>query len=307
MKKVLALVVCLTCFAMLAACNGSSDISNIAENKEQTENEPSAAEIFYSKGSTGNLYFGENVTASKKNGYDNRYWYTPLKINVREINITDMGLTEPITIGVLSDTHLCTNASAINSFETVMQYVNLTDSVVICGDVCDTFANKSNADIFKKYFSDTYKNVFCVVGNHDKYSDNFAENVEYINNVWPHDPMYYSKAVKEKVILVGVNNGYGTFYEEQVVKLSNEIENARKNGQIIIFVHHISINTMDCTTGVNKQIYDLLTENTDVVKLALSGHMHSDSKTMVENLPVYTVEGTGHDKMQNNMLVITVK
>lgn len=178
---------------------------------------------------------------------------------------------------------------------------------MLCGDIAENFRSETNVNIFKKYFLEQFKDTLCVVENHDRYSADFNENDEYIKSIWPHDTMYYSKIVKDKVILVGVDNSYETFYPEQCEALGKEIENAREKGQIIIFVCHIPLNMLDCSSGVNKQMYDLLLSNTDVVKLALAGHAHGDSKTMVGNLPVYTLEGTGHDRMNKNVLIITIK
>ena len=320
MKKLLCILLTLACILSLAACgkteqnqtpqpNSTDDISqtDIPASKSQTETSVSENQKnFKLSGKGGNRYFGDDVTFVKNSGFDLKYWYTPLKLCVREINITGAGLEKEVLLGVLTDTHLTSNPKAISAFETTMEFASLTDSVVICGDICDNFGNQSNANVFKGYFSEKYKDALCVVGNHDKYSNDADANEAYLKSVWPHDHNYYVKSLGD-VLLVGTNNGDETFESEQVDLLKKEIANAQEENKVIILFCHIPLNMLDNTKGPNAQMYELLTNNTDVVKAVVSGHAHGDSKNMLGNLPQYTLEGTGHDYMRSNILLISIK
>ena len=139
------------------------------------------------------------------------------------------------------------------------------------------------------------------------FGKDFAENEQYLSSVWPHNHNYYSKTVGEKVVLVGVNNGADTFSAEQCTAFESEIKSARSGGKVILFFCHVPPTTLDRSNTQNAKMIELLTKNTDVVKVVISGHAHGDSKKMLETLPQYTIEGTGHDYMRSNVLIVSVK
>lgn len=313
MKKILLIFLSIVLAFTLSACGvGAGEEPNEKVNstlqtgEEQTEEEK-LKELFLTKGKEGNRYFGDEVTFGSDKGFDKKYWYTPLNLSLREVNLSGTGVNQSVIIGVLTDTHLRPDDAAIKAFEETFKIAGLTDQTVICGDIVEGFAYKNCTDIFKSYFENKNKGVILAVGNHDKYSSDQAENEQFLAGIWPHDHNFYTKTVKDSVVLVTVNNSADCFTDTQCELFLKEIDKARKDNKRIIFICHVPPSTLDNAAGANARMYSLLTENTDVVLAVVAGHAHGDSKTMLGSLPQYALEGTGHGYMRNNLLLISVE
>ncbi len=169
---------------------------------------------------------------------------------------------------------------------------------------------------------------------------------------WKHDIYYTSKIMSddngtEKVMVVTINNCLNYFFDGQAEKLAADIEIAReKDIPILVFMHiplltrnpadydvaAIRVNDTSVTSrnfynestyigyqtsGANKEVYDLLTMNPDVIKAIFNGHMHSDFYTEIWSkntdgtdnpnvtIPQYTLTGSAYET--GHALRITIK
>ena len=175
-----------------------------------------------------------------------------------------------------------------------------------------------------------------------------ADRWTWLQSVWKHDIYYSSKVMGDKVMLIQMNNGERKFYESQIEPLKKDIETARENGYIVLLFMHETIYTKNrnetavnalrvndsgwafnedfCSNTANhhvggadmdsatKEVYNLITNNADVVKGIFNGHIHSDFYTEVKAktasgedtiIPQYTMTGTIYDT--GHVMKITVK
>ncbi len=128
--------------------------------------------------------------------------------------------------------------------------------------------------------------------------------------IWPHNIYYASKCVG-KVICAALNNGpFGHYFDCQIEKLKADIEKAKREKKIVLVFQHEPVSTMNpadssvksilnnnkaeydfykgttngyclcmCEkrnpTKTDFEIYNLITNNADVVKGVFCGHLHS--------------------------------
>lgn len=174
------------------------------------------------------------------------------------------------------------------------------------------------------------------------------QRVNWLAQYWNGDMFYSSKVLDDKVMLITMMNGEHVFYESQIEPLNRDIEAARNNGYIVLLFMHESLTTNNpaetavnallagdpgwatnenfCSnpqnhhvggpnsTGATKTVYDIITNNADVIKGVFNGHTHCDFYTEIiakthsgedTVIPQYTLNGTAYDK--GHVLKITVK
>lgn len=190
-----------------------------------------------------------------------------------------------------------------------------SDLTVITGDILD-YLSKGAMYLTKKYIFDRYPDVVCTAGGHELTKEMqtgnpdvlpLNERVSILENFWNSDFYYVAKSVGEKVIAVCINNGFGKYFDFQIEKLKLEIENARKNGKIILIFQHEPLSTRNekynnvkafyvaygnsaednlndrqdlmCAPRYNvkedNEMYSVITSNADVIKGVFVGHWHS--------------------------------
>ena len=156
---------------------------------------------------------------------------------------------------------------------------------------------------------------------------------DWISKIWAkkHDYDYTAKVIKDKVMIVQLNKGDNTFYEEQVTKLANDLETARREGYVVLLFMHeplvtgnagdtavTPILTGDCTTynfynnkewsnvypeknTATRKMFELITTNADVIQGVFNGHIHTSFYTEIQAktpngipkaIPQYTVHSS---------------
>ena len=213
------------------------------------------------------------------------------------------------------------NGEALPQALFAMEGAKYSDLTVVTGDILD-YLSKGAIYLTKNYLFDRYINAMYISGGHeltkqmqtgkpDKLS--IEERTKILTDFWLGDFFYQARNVGEKVIAVGLNNGYGRYFDFQADKLEKEIENARKNGKIILIFQHEPIATgnendkqvncfykaygnasvanfydnknMLCSVnrlnGIDERIYRLITLNADVIKGVFVGHYHSGYYTEI--------------------------
>ena len=146
---------------------------------------------------------------------------------------------------------------------------------------------------------------------------------------------------------VVLDNGASRYWDEQIPLLEADIEKARENGYVILIFEHEPICTRnpeetdvypirkndtnnydfssrpignEKASGATLEVYNLITQNADVVKGVFCGHYHSDYYTEIiasytdENgnkidtvIPQYVLTATVYDGYAGHVLKITVK
>jgi hypothetical protein len=213
----------------------------------------------------------------KKRAFDGFDYYHLGEEGIVIADITiDAGLGEDVTIVQLSDLHISTvndkdiqenNASLLytaGKYKTMataqiqkeLEYAEFADRVVITGDTL-SYLSHGGVEAMNKYIWDKYPYHIITSGNHDSTQVmggvaellTPAERMKWINNVWKHDYEYVSTVVKDKVMIVAVDNatqfadgGYSFAYGT-AQKLEKDIEIAKQNGYKILLFTHVPLYT----------------------------------------------------------------
>lgn len=174
------------------------------------------------------------------------------------------------------------------------------------------------------------------------------ERMAILKENWIHDVDYYSKVMDERVMLIQMNNAsdpsqkFGCFWDHQVDLLKNDLALAREKGYTVLLFYHIPLATGNpadynaaasmvgdpngsvrnlYTNGVGKlsggasrEVYDLITNNADIIGGAFCGHTHNDFYTEIKAknadgtdavIPQYILMGVPYGK--GHVLKITVE
>ena len=147
--------------------------------------------------------------------------------------------------------------------------------------------------------------------------DTLDERLKILEENWIHDIYYTSKVIDDRVMLIQLDNGlkseYGVaeaFWDRQIEPLKNDLATAREKGYTVLLFYHIPISAENpkyaaCepllskgivanldsgsggnvvgsrSVGASKTIYDLITNNGDIIKGAFCGHMHANYYTEI--------------------------
>lgn len=155
---------------------------------------------------------------------------------------------------------------------------------------------------------------------------------ELLQKTWAHDVYYTSKVVKNKVMVIQMDNSQRGFWDSQVAKLQADIATARSKGYTVLLFMHLPLSTGNPTDtavssfhvndpsgatfdfytkgigynagGATGQVYDLITNNADVIRSVFTGDMHCNFYTEIAaktangtqtTIPQYVLTGAFYD------------
>ena len=337
------------------------------KSKETNKNNKETTKDSTQKETVTNRKFKLNTT--------NKWTYTTDSRNgvkVRNLTIDTGWGGETVTVSQLSDIHInyCTendlkdpvlnstyqnrkwlkNFGSRTNLENSMMTAKDSDMVVLSGDVYDYYSEgvvqKTNEYIFNKY-----DNVVACMGNHEPVrqmqgtvtdTKSTAELRQLVSSNWCNDITYDSFVIKEKVMIVLLDNSSGKFLSAQIPLFKADLQKARNNGYAVLVFYHIPLDTgnPDCakiqtthkndwdyaylygrtdltgpaSTGADKQVYDLICNNGDIIKGCFCGHYHSDFYSEIVAttpsglstiIPQYIITSVAGDK--GHVLNITIK
>ncbi len=183
-------------------------------------------------------------------------------------------------------------------------------------------------------------------------STSYESRLALLAENWKHDIYYTSKILAndngtEKVMVVIINNCANYFFNGQSEKLAADIATARQKDIPILMFMHIPLLTRNPddqnlaairvndstssnfnfyndsgyigyeTSGPDKEVYDLITKNPDVIKGIFTGHFHADFYTEIWSknadgtdnpdvtIPQYVLTGSAYET--GHALRITIK
>lgn len=310
----------------------------------------------------------------------NRVSYKTLPSLVVRRDLTiHAGIGEKVVISQLTDVHLSyyneedlkdpvlkechdvydwrkDNATLPNLQNTLKQAVKDSDLIVITGDLYN-YHSQGNMDTLKERVFDKYDNVIATLGNHDvdRQSDKctLEDPVSYdelrasIAAEWCNDITYTSQIIKDKVMVIALDNSTSHFLSEQVPLMTADLQKARENGYVVLVFYHYPLLTGDPaddatyadskyssktpaftaklgtntselvgphSTGADKEIYDLITNNGDIIYGAFCGHIHGDFYVEIHAqtaageevmIPQYLIQSVAYD--EGHYLKITIE
>lgn len=239
---------------------------------------------------------------------------TPLTLGVMaDLHINycnEEDLKDPVLKSTAEQRVAFDRRSVIPNIDNAFHYCEDCQKILLLGDVYDYVSDGVIELADKHVFS--HKNVIACLGNHEPYRQMqglvpetlpFAERRAKVAAHWCNDPDYYSEVLDDRVMLVLLDNGFG-FLEMQIERLRADIEKARAEGLTMLLFFHVPLNTgheedralrsiwnTGCShwnfcnspeyvgpqsTGVNGDIFRLITTNADVIRACFVGHVHND-------------------------------
>ena len=274
-------------------------------------------------------------------------------VRIREVTIDSGKGGDPVTVIQLSDLHLgmCTaedlknptlastaqyrkwgaNGAFVPNAKSALDYADSQnpDQIVITGDAID-YPSEGSMNLLKETVWDRYRDedgkvsrVLIALGNHEREqkmegkvdeSLTLAEREQMVKDAWEHDILYTSRILKEKVMVIQMDNGMGYFRDEQVPLLRDDLALAREKGYTVLLFFHEPISTGNAKdrdvnasyvgkgagtsfnfyTGstvanpfadpdsTNGAIYRMIVNSADVVRGVFCGHLHADYYTEIQ-------------------------
>ena len=268
------------------------------------------------------------------------------------LNDRDFEEANPSILATYNGRKWNANASSVPNAVRSLDFASTADQIVVTGDVLD-YMSWGAIELMWKHIFTPYPDAIVTLGNHEatrRCQDNPAtpdpttleSRMEILQENWAHDIYYYSKVLDERVMIIQMDDGAAsTFWDSQVEPLKADLELAKEKGYTVLLFFHIPLCTgnpedtevyairgndgnvydfynnyigKEGTDGVNKEVYDIITNNADVIKGIFTGHKHGDYYTEIlaktstgedAVIPQYVLTGTPYD--QGHALVITVR
>ena len=244
--------------------------------------------------------------------------------------------------------HMANGASRSNA-EACLKYGSYFDQMVITGDTID-YLTWGAIEMLDEVIWKPYPNALVTLGNHDivrtwtfkgyvRDTSTLESRYQILQDNWKHDIYYTSKVIGNKAMVIQMDNANVVFWDSQIPKLKADLEKAKQNGYAVLLFFHIPISTGNsadakhdalCATdggfdnlystslnmynSATKQVYDIITNNADVIKGIFAGHVHNDhySEVVAKTsdgkdavIPQYILAPAYCDK--GHVLKITVK
>lgn len=203
------------------------------------------------------------------------------------------------------------DGGSIPAVQKVMEYAQNFDQTMVTGDTLD-YLSQGAIELMYRHVWDKDPQALIALGGHDqlkqmqtgiKDKTPLEMRREVLQKNWKHDITYASKVLKDKVIVIALDNSNHKYVEEQATKLEADIQLAREKGYIILIFQHEPISTgnpedtqFECIRKhdakyfnfydkcigndarddkVTRRVYDMITGNADVIKGLFCGHLHS--------------------------------
>ncbi len=220
---------------------------------------------------------------------------------------------ETVEIVQITDAHVSFGITERMNWQTCLRYAAQYDYTVATGDLIEALHTDLTAWLKNSLAKNP--NLMLALGNHEwnptkgtpeEMSDRYALLQEY----WPNDVLYSSAVVKNKVMLIQLDNSRKEFHTEQIPKLQTDLKSAREKGYAVLLFYHIPLRTQNpdemkvkallpsdskiinsynfrsgqlrgTENDATGQIYDIITSNADVIKGAFCGHLHEDIYTEI--------------------------
>lgn len=271
------------------------------------------------------------------------------------MNERDFAENNPTLMSTYKNRGWGANGEFVELSRSSLAFGATADSMIITGDVLD-YLSWGCIELMQKEIWDKYPNAIITLGNHEPVQQMqgtvgesllASQRFSWLQSVWKHDIYYVSQVLKNKVMTISMDNGWGSFSQTQYDKLASDIALAKKNGYIILLFTHIPFTTSNpketavapllrgdlgtfdfCNnsdyslcgserhTALTNKTIDLIKNNADIIKGVFNGHMHSDYYTEIVAktstgedaiIPQYTGIATMYNGGVGHIIKITVK
>lgn len=216
-----------------------------------------------------------------------------------------------------------------SNLQRCLEYGANMDQIVITGDVLSYLSKGNIEKLHQLIWEPYPEALVCAGNHDPLRSWNAAadesatldERISILEAAWKHDLYYTSKVLDERVMVIQMDNAtrydYGDpgFWERQVEPLRNDLALAREKGYTVLLFYHVPLATGNpknhntaplgshgvnfnfytkgignyATTGASAEIYEMITNNADIIAATFCGHRHGDYYTEIN---AKTADGT---------------
>lgn len=269
-------------------------------------------------------------------------------------NQEDLDENDPVLMSTYENRKWLADGSSVANAIKCLDYADKigADQIVVTGDTLD-YLSKGALELMKTVLWDNYPDAIATLGNHEPVRNmqgkvaetlTLEERYAMLEAAWAdhHDIYYYSKVIEDKVMVIQMDNCLNKYWERQVEPFKADLETAKEKGCTVLIFQHTPIcsNNPDeaevyplrindgsgvpfdyyssgvgaKASGAAKEIYELITNNADVIRGIFCGHVHCDvySEVLAKTsdgeaaiIPQYILTASAYDS--GHVLKITVK
>lgn len=219
-------------------------------------------------------------------------------IHYNYLNAEDKAENNPTLISTRNYRYWLYNGQSAANVRPRLEYAADSDLLILTGDVLD-YLSRGALEITHKEVWNKYPDTLICNGNHDyvqimegKMGEvlSFEERYQMLRDGWKHDPLYTSRVLKDKVMVIQLDNGQSRNLDGQAEKLTADLELAREKGYVVLLFMHIPLeHEKKSQTADVQERYRIITESADVIKGIFVGHEHVDGYS---EIPATTPDGT---------------
>lgn len=261
------------------------------------------------------------------------------------INDADREENNELVMGSSQDLTWPKAGVAVANLQRGLEYGASADQVVITGDSISYLSQGNLEQLYQYIWNPypdvivgagNHDSLRCWNAAVDE-SATLNERISILEAAWKHDLYYVSKVLDERVMIIVMDNAllydYGDpgFWDRQVEPFKNDLALAREKGYTVLLFYHIPLCTRNVTDynvvplgshgvafnfytkgvgnvntkGASKEIYDMITNNADLIAATFCGHRHGDYYTEIKAknadgtdaaIPQYVLAAMPYDK-----------
>ncbi|MBQ8550887.1 MAG: hypothetical protein IJ426_06050 [Clostridia bacterium] len=232
-------------------------------------------------------------------------------------SLDDYDEGNPVVLSTGANRKWLSNGASIPKLRNCLTIVDDADGHVFNGDTLD-YLSKGAMYLMDKEIWEKVPSAIATIGGHERAmqmqgkvseTGTIEDRYKILEKYWRHDIYYYSKLIKNKVMVVGYCNDRAYITPEALEKFKADLEKCRANGYYMIMFAHEPIATQNpdhkeysidrvLTEGdpsgspwnfcdgfilggsrgdaTSKEFYDILVNSADVIKGMFAGHYHND-------------------------------
>ncbi len=311
----------------------------------------------------------ERITGTDDTPEKSLFRRTDTGVYFREHHIDTGHADDPVTIVQITDVHfnLCdgedlqnpelaytkecrkwlAGGASVTGIQNAMSAASDADQIVLTGDTLD-YLSHGAIELTQRYVWDVRPSALLCLGGHELTRqmqtgrpDETSLESRYadLQAVWAHDVSYESRVLRDRVLVIAMDNDCGRYRPDQLEKFAADLQTAGKRGWTVLLFQHEPIDSGDpadeCAktlwecdgktynfrhaigsaergdSDTARAMYRLITENGDKIRGIYCGHLHSAYYTEVRagehRIPQYVLEGNPYNGQAGHLLRIIVK
>lgn len=253
--------------------------------------------------------------------------------------------------------HWNADGASVKALDKAMAYAGRWDQTVLLGDTLD-YLSYGSMELMERHVWRVDPGCLAALGGHDvtrqmetglKDQTPLGERQAVLAGFWRHNIFYTSRLLKNHVMVIQLDNGCGCYWDCQVPQLSQDLKLAREYGYTVLIFQHEPVctqheedaqkrayyvwdicrerrNFYDEVIGyglteenATKRVYDLITQNADIVRGLFCGHYHTSFYTEVagsyrdeagilhqRSIPQHLLECNAYENYAGHVMKISV-